>query len=183
MAGGITPPRYCPYYCEENVWQLCANPRLGAGQRLAIVISNPGRQVALSGQRAAPAPQLPVIWDYHVIAASLSPRGWLVWDLDSIYGMPLAAKDYLSQTFLATVPELQPQFRLLSCAEYRSSLATDRRHMRDTNGHFIQKPPAWPIIGQGHNLDQFIDMRRASPGQVMDLPQLAQRLGDPPTAS
>lgn len=183
MAATVTPAGYCPFYCEENIWQLCANPCLGVGQRLAIVISNPGRQVAVSGQRAAPAPQVPVIWDYHVIAASQWAQGWMVWDLDSLYGMPLAAKDYLPQTFRPTIAELEPQFRLLGCAEYRSLLATDRRHMRDSNGHFIRKPPAWPSIGLGHNLDQFIDMRRASPGRVMDLPQLAQRLANPPTAS
>jgi len=169
--------KYCPYYCEENIWQLCGHADLGNGPWLAIIISNPARQVALWRQRAATHPGLPIIWDYHVIAAQQTPQGWQIWDLDSHCDLPAPAQDYLQQTFQPAPADLQPLFRVMSGSDYRATLASDRRHMRDSAGEFLQPPPDWPTIGSGHNLPRLIDMQRPAGGEVLDRITLTRKLG------
>jgi hypothetical protein len=167
------PNAYCPYYCEENIWHLCANPILGEGLRFVLLVSNPGRQVAVWGQRSAADPAVPVLWDYHAIATTQVADTWRIWDLDTRLGLPLPATAYLQQSFLPVPPRFAPRFRLLSCTDYRRLLASDRRHMRATDGHWLQPPPRWRPIGQGHNLERCIDMDDDFSGELLDLDGLS----------
>lgn len=175
--------KYCPYYCEENIWQLCDHADMDNTQWLAIIISNRARQVALWQQRAAAHPDIPIIWDYHVIAAQLHSKGWQIWDLDSHCRLPAPALDYLQKTFHPVPTIFQPLFRVMSGSDYRSTLASDRRHMRDSRGTFLQPPPDWPIIGSGHNLQQLVDMQQPAGGEILDLDTLTRRLGKADEAS
>jgi len=164
-----SPYAYCPYYCEENIWHLCGNPLLGDGGRIVLLVSNPNRQVAIWAQRSAATSTAAVLWDYHVIAAAQTADTWNIWDLDTRLGLPLPAEVYLQQSFPPVPPRFAPRFRLLTCADYRRLLASDRRHMRGADGHYLQPPPQWPPIGQGHNLDRCIDMNDNFGGELLNL--------------
>lgn len=169
-------PRYCPFYCEENVWQLCVDPRVGSGPREVWVISNLQRTVALAHQRAGEPPLGLVVWDYHVVLASSSDDGWRLWDLDTTMGLNIPADRWLQGTFLPVPEPFRPWFRVLDAPRYRQMLASDRRHMKGPEGAWLQSPPPWPSIGEGHNLDRFTDLATPFEGGVFDLVQLRARL-------
>jgi hypothetical protein len=187
-----TAPAYCPFYCEENIWQLCADERGrlgGAGDRRVLIISNPARRVAMWGQRSSSDPELPVAWDYHVIMLIRRPSGWEAWDLDAVGPLPRPAVEWLEASFRGTglLPrKFEPRFRLVACADYRRHLRSDRRHMRGPDGSPIHPPPSWaPIMGErvpgadddGSNLDRFLDCEdREFIGELMDLHALRQWL-------
>lgn len=176
--------KYCPCYCEENIWHLCAEPAFEDCDARVVFISNPWRQVALWGQRSAEAAHLPVVWDYHVILLARASHGWAVFDLDTALGWPLPADTYLDQTFPRPdlVPAIHaPRFRLLSAVDYRRELRTDRRHMLLAAGGYLSPPPAWPQIGQGSNLSRFIDMDDDFLGEVDDFCGLRHWLSSPPS--
>jgi hypothetical protein len=176
---------YCPFYCEENIWHLCADERgrLGpGGDRRVLFISNKARRVAMWGQRSSPDPELPVAWDYHVIMLVERPAGWEAWDLDASGPIPCPAAQWLEDSFRGTglLPrKFEPRFRLVAGADYRRYLRSDRRHMRGADGSPRQPPPSWaPIIGErapgtdddGSNLDRFIDCEDPQfLGELLDL--------------
>lgn len=170
--------RYWPYYCEENVWHLCAT--VGGQYGLVAFVSNAARRVAMWGQRAAAHPGEPVLWDYHVVLLARGRDDWRVWDLDSTLGLDIPLAAWLSASFEAgRVPDpLRPRFRLVPADAFRRRFSSDRRHMRGPGGAFAQPPPPWETIGEGHNLDRFVDMRdSAFLGELFDLPALRRRLG------
>ena len=172
-------PRHCPFYCEENIWQLCADPRSAGEDRRVVLISNPMRQVALWFQRTAEEDGLPVIWDYHVVLFVRRGGRWWAWDLDCVLGAPLAAERWLQATFAGTAElptSFAPRFRWISATTYREQLATDRRHMRAEDGGWLAPPPDWPTIGEGSNLMDWVDLEQPGPGDVLDLATLRQRI-------
>lgn len=172
-------PLYCPFYCEENIWQLCADPRVGGQPRAVLVISNPARTVAVSCQRAAPRPELPVVWDYHVVLAAGGPPGWQVWDLDSTLGMPVPLLEYLRRSLgwpHGFASPYEARFRVLAAARYREVLCTDRSHMLDEHGRYRVPPPSWPAIGTGTNLMRLVDMDDPIAGEIVDLAELPAAL-------
>jgi hypothetical protein len=171
--------RYHAYYCEENIWQLCADPRLVPKPCAAILISNPARTVAVVHQRAAPRPDLPVVWDYHVVLAARDPQGLSIWDLDSTLGMPVPLLDYLRESFgwpHGFAPPYDARFRVLEAARYREVLCTDRSHMLDDAGGYRIPPPPWPAIGTGTNLMRLVDMDDPIAGEVVALAELPAAL-------
>lgn len=190
-------PAYCPFYCEENIWQLCADERgeLGVGgDRRVLIISNRARRVAMWGQRTSPDPELPVAWDYHVIMLIRRDAGWQAWDLDASAPNPRPATEWLEDSFRGTglLPrKFEPRFRMVESADYRRYLRSDRRHMRGPDGSPIQPPPSWPpIMGErvpgydddGSNLDRFLDCEDPGfIGDVLDLHGLREWLaqGEP----
>lgn len=181
-------PRYCAYFCEENIWHLCADPGVREAERHALIITNPGRRVAVWGQRLAKDPSLPIAWDYHVVLLYRLPeRGWKVWDLDGLREGPRPARSWLDDSFRGqgVIPDaFLPRFRLVASADYRRHLCSDRRHMRAADGTELQPHPPWPPIAgepvdgaaadEGvHNLDRFLDTEDLSfVGEVFDLDQL-----------
>jgi protein N-terminal glutamine amidohydrolase len=171
--------RYTPLYCEENVWQLCDDPRVPGDDKQVVFISNAARRVAMWGQKAARDPHDPVVWDYHVILVSRS-QIWRVWDLDSALGLDVSFESWCSASFEVSItPEaFRPQFRCIEADVYRTTFASDRRHMRLPDGTDASPPPAWPCIGRGHNLDQFVDMRdEGGPGELLDFEGVCRRFG------
>ncbi len=165
----MSPPKYCPYYCEENLWHLAVDPRVGKGTRHVLLISNAERRVALWQQRAGAEEHGGlVVWDYHVV---LVCEG-VVWDLDTTLGAPVPLASYLPETFRGSPPRFAPMFRVMEADVYRKAFASDRRHMRADDGTFQKPPPSWPLIGDGHTLDVLLDFERGEPGVVVDLPGL-----------
>lgn len=188
-------PRYWPYYCEENVWHLCADPELAAAERRVLFISNRRRRVAMWGQRASEDPSQPIAWDYHVVlllrrsgADGGQPgAGWAVWDLDAREPGPIPAARWLDLSFarIGLLPPIySPHFRLVDAADYRRHLRSDRRHMLGDDGVLKQPAPPWPpiqgtpVAGEDYNLDRFVDVEDPSfLGERLDLPGLRRWLG------
>lgn len=179
--------KYQSHYCEENVWQLCQEPCFSNQQTLALFISNPNKTCALWYQRSAEEPNLPIIWDYHVVFLSNpenSPKTWLLWDFDSYLPFPTPTHHYLKMTFCPyqKIPQqFAPTFRLIDGKTYAQTLSSDRSHMQDPKGNFIKTPPPWPHPhpNQPNNLMQFINFQQTFVGEVIDLHQLLHRFPPP----
>ncbi len=180
---GIRELPHCPFWCEENVWQLCglAQPYVIGRERHVLVVSNHLRRVAMWAQRAAAHPWQPVGWDYHVALLVREPehRTWQIWDLDSTLGVPALATTWLDCSFPELTPAaaaLAPIFRVVAASDYREHFSSDRSHMLDDQGHYQQPPPSWPAIvpaeGGPTSLARFIDMDDRWLGEVLDLAAL-----------
>lgn len=181
----MSPARYQPFYCEENIWHLAGDLDLGQNldqnaARHVLVIAGVGDHVALWCQRAGEPPEGLVLWDYHVVLVA----GDQVYDLDTSLGVGVPLRRYFEATFRPVVPQFEPRFRVLDAAVYRAEFASDRRHMRLPDGGFAQPVPAWDTIGTGHNLASFVDMETELLGDVVDLAGLPARLiTNPPTSA
>jgi len=175
-------PRYQPYYCEENVWWLLQSPTLAGRKCWAVFISGAAGSCQLWRQRVAHADSS-VIWDYHVIALTADAGQAEVWDLDTRIGLPVALTDYLGQTFRPLPPGheiLAPLFRLVEADTLLARFSSDRSHMRNPAGDWIQPPPPWSApqaAGQSMNLQRFIDMRDEIAGDVLGQAELRRRFG------
>lgn len=179
MTNASEAGRYCPFYCEENVWWACHDAPPGS---VVAFVSNAKRAVALCFQRAARDGIGPVVWDYHVILFVPDPElGWAVLDLDTTLGERVAAGEYIDRTFLAAEqlpPALYPRFRLIDAADYRRRFSSDRGHMRRGDGGWVAPPPDWDRIGEGPgNLTRFVDLDDAFAGEIVDLDELRARFG------
>jgi protein N-terminal glutamine amidohydrolase len=147
--------RYCPFFCEENIWHLCADEQPPVPRRV-VFITNARRQVEIRHQRAGGGGA--VVWDYHVVLVA----GGKVWDPDTTLGFPVDVDVWLRQSFDPADP---PRFRVVDAATYRSIFASDRSHMAGSG-----KPvPPWPPIGEGMNLMRFVDLETPFVGEVVDL--------------
>jgi hypothetical protein len=120
------------------------------------------------------------LWDYHVVLLCAEP--WEVWDFDSTLGMPCPAIHYLRRTFRREAGEdLAPRFRVVDADLFAARFASDRSHMRTSNGSYMKDPPPWPPIGApgtASNLSSFVDMTEPFLGDVMDLGGLLVRIAD-----
>lgn len=177
----LTAP-YQPFYCEENVWQLCQRDEFRHEDVYAVFISNAARTCALWSQRASGSSTTPVVWDYHVILLDTSTQPAQIWDLDTRLGAPLRAERWWQVTFPlgAAVPDaLTPRFRLVPAPVYAERFSSNRAHMRDTAGNYQAPPPPWPPIfdpATGTNLHRFIDMTDDFLGDVLDAPHFHARI-------
>jgi hypothetical protein len=169
--------RYQAFFCEENVYHLAGEPRFAARPRQVVFISNPTRSTAMWNQRAAGAPGVAMLWDYHVVLLVAEP--WEVWDLDTFLGLPVPAADYLGGSFHGRLPgHYQPYFRLVEAETFAVTFASDRSHMKRRDGQWKRPPPPWPAIGDGApNLMRFVDVTAPFVGEVLDLGTLCARVG------
>lgn len=167
-------------YCEENVWHLCADPALSGLPAAALVITNPTRSVAIVHQRAAPAPGVAVVWDYHVVVAVRDAAHWQIWDLDSTLGLRVPLLRWLDACFGGADgfgAPYRPHFGVVAAARYRQVLRSDRSHMRNDSGEYCAAPPAWPPIGaEGTNLMDFVRLDPAFVDPVASREALAAAL-------
>lgn len=170
--------RYCPYFCEENIWHLCRDDVVKDGERVipledrrAVFISNDRRAVPMDHQKAGEGNV--VVWDYHVVMFAFTRAGWQVWDLDHARGAPRDLTEWMHDTFLVDLPleayrELTgldiewPRFRIVDAEEYLAVFSSDRRHMLDPRGRPTRPFPPWDAIVTGENtLLRFVEMRAA----------------------
>ncbi|XP_068660522.1 protein N-terminal glutamine amidohydrolase isoform X2 [Aristolochia californica] len=149
----LTPPdvsafTHTPCYCEENVYLLCKNLcRMGVtdgeGRDLfAVFISNENRR-------------------RHGRGNALHQ----VWDLDTTLPFPVPLDQYVAE---AVRPSLTLDscftrlFRVVHAPLFLRCFASDRRHMKNPNGHWMSPPPTYePIIAEDgaiYNLDKYIQM-------------------------
>ncbi len=171
---------YCAYFCEENVWKLCQESLFSDREIRVVFVSNPSKPVALWHQKAAPSPEMPVIWDYHVFLL-VKDEEWQVWDLDTTLGFPLSASEYWKATFAmgyALPVEFQPWFRVLTGEEYQLHFSSDRSHMLDPQGKWMKEPPSWTSPWQedkGMNLNRFVEMKEGFVGEICELGEMWRR--------
>ena len=152
--------RYQQYYCEENVWYLCKESLFTGLEKRVIFISNETKRCPLRYQRICKPPERPVWWDYHVILICRKDS-WMVWDLDTLLGLPISFYDYVKQTFgePGIIPvSYAPRFRVIDADVFRSTFSSNRSHMRTPSGKWIAPPPVWPPIinGPRNTLDDFL---------------------------
>ena len=148
-----------PYYCEENIF-LLAEDRCSAGAAgTVILVSNRSRSVVLSAQRAAGGSRF-VVWDYHVVYL----ESGLVFDLDTVLAVPTPASDYVAATFPPALREsgspYAPWFSTITAGRYLDVFSSNRDHMRDDEGRYVQPPPPWPRIYRpehGNTLFELVD--------------------------
>lgn len=164
---------YQAYYCEENIWQLCQRPEFIHSE--AVVIAALGDCFPILQQRAATAPYLPVLWDYHVVLLWHTGDGDYIIDFDTILPFCTPLADYVQQSFFderRLHANLRPWFRVIPAQQYATRLQSDRRHMKSAAG-WLAEPPAWsPISDNASNLQQFINMKDHNYGQIMSATQL-----------
>lgn len=166
--------RYQSCFCEENVWHLAGDADLVDKRRLVVFVSNQDRTCAVWAQRSARAPDEPVVWDYHVVLF-VEDGGWRAYDLDSRVplGAPLSA--WVDASFppgADVAPSYAPRFRVIDADAFRAAFSSDRRHMRDDRGGWRMPPPPWPALGEGFNLDDFVDVERPFLGEIWTLARL-----------
>lgn len=140
--------RYQAFYCEENVFHLCQDPRFAGRAPAAVFVTGVGGECVMWHQKQARRPGAAMAWDYHVFLLVREP--WEIWDLDTVLGCPAPATEYLRRSFRPeiTLPEeLIPWFRVVGAEELAVTFASDRSHMRGPDGRFRKEPPAWPVIG------------------------------------
>nr|CAB3465381.1 unnamed protein product [Digitaria exilis] len=163
---------HTPCYCEENIYMLCKELiRIGVADPMGtdlyvVFISNEERKVPLWHQKASNSDDGFICWDYHVICIQVKinftgvmrNKGEvldLVWDLDSDLPFPCP----FSQLF-----------RMVHTPLFLQSFASDRSHMKDPAGNWIQLPPKYdPIVaadGTTNNLKDYIAMSKED---VVDL--------------
>ena len=142
--------KYAAYYCEENIWHLCAERRDAGLASTVLLLTNAERTCALYNQRAA-APGAPILWDYHVILlANDDHRGhWMVWDLDTRLDLPLGFSDYVAGTFAEPGrldARFDVRFRVIDGAAWLADFSSDRAHMKTAQDRYRAPPPPWPAI-------------------------------------
>jgi hypothetical protein len=159
------PVRYCPYFCEENIWHLCTDGVVPAPveERRVVFITNDRRRVAMRKQRAGR--ERAVLWDYHVVLMALGK----IWDLDTTLGFPVELDVWVRGSFVPVPADFAPRFRVVDAPTYLSRFASDRSHMRGPGGIPLKPLPPWPPIGEGMTLPRFIDLSAPFVGDVVDL--------------
>ena len=162
---------YQPFYCEENVWQLCRHPAMACRTVFVVFIFGRASAIPLWHQRAARSPEWPVFWDYHAVLMTTGRPSAAVWDLDSVLDWPVPLEAYLAATFKIALPEVHaPIFRVVNGGDFLATFSSDRSHMRDAKGGFIAPPPPWPAPARGpSNLRDFTGRGNTLPGRLTGL--------------
>ena len=173
--------KYCPRYCEENIWHLAQEPALAESERVVALISNEAGACLFWNQRIAEGPGLPVWWDYHVVLLARHER-WYVYDLDTALPLPAPAETYFDETFPmeGRIPvELRPRFALIEGDDFVASFGSDRSHMQDAVGNWLAPPPEWPRINPARpgNFLEFVERQFRTPDH-RSLAEVRQRFAD-----
>ncbi|XP_041379080.1 protein N-terminal glutamine amidohydrolase-like [Gigantopelta aegis] len=170
---------YTANCCEENTWKLCEhvkenNPDL-LEKCFCVFISNDNKQFPLWKQKASHDPDEPVAWDYHVIFVYTDASSANVYDLDTTLTFPCDFKTYSSEAIGNDHSLKQPyrrKFRVIAAKEYLRTFASDRSHMRRSDGTWRVQPPQFPCIQtemSTNNIQDFISMDASKGfGTVMD---------------
>jgi len=165
---------YHSRYCEENIWLLCQQPEFAASD-VIVIAATQAECFPILCQRAADAPDQPLLWYYHVVLLwSNSEQTYLI-DFDTTLPFCTPVTDYFQSSFLdeeTLYPEFIPLFRVMPAQDYVRILRSDRSHMRTKNG-WQAPPPHWPVISANEsNLHQFTDMNDREYGQIFTAAEL-----------
>ncbi|KAK2192756.1 hypothetical protein NP493_23g02047, partial [Ridgeia piscesae] len=177
---------------EENVWKLCEHIQLSDNPSqlqhcYAVFISNDKQAVPIWKQKASTNPEVPVLWDYHVIFIYEDEAVTLVYDLDSELPFPCSFDTYVNEALPQDdllKPEFQRYFRVVRADVFIANFASDRKHMVKENTDWMMPPPPYPCIrttDSSNNLQEFISMKTSSAtrGEVMTWTAFVSRFHDP----
>jgi hypothetical protein len=167
---------YQPFYCEENIWQLCQQDAFHGSH--AIFISARGDTFPMLCQQASFEPAVPLLWDYHVVLLTAAPHR--IVDFDTTLPFCSDIGTYFRRSFIdeqQLPPEHIPYFRIVPAAVFAEQFRSDRSHMKTATGWHAEPPP-WPQIGAGgSNLLQIIDPDSTVMGEVLRYAQVLARFG------
>nr|KYP73638.1 hypothetical protein KK1_006285 [Cajanus cajan] len=140
---------HTPFYCEENVYLLCKKlcsdgiANAEGSDLFVVFISNERKQA-------------------YIKKGGIPP---LVWDLDSSLPFPSPLPSYVSETIRPSFQlfsDYNRLFRVVHAPIFLRCFASDRRHMKDSGGNWIEEPPQHePIVaedGAVHNLNEYINI-------------------------
>ena len=166
ITDGTPYRKYCPCFCEENVWHLVQESKFEACERIVVLISNTDQTCLFWQQRAGLDEDMPVLWDYHVVLF-VRDGTWVVYDLDTNLPLSIAVETYLRQSFLGSemIPEsFRPRFVLFDGDAYVKDFSSDRSHMLDAEGQWLVPPPEWPAIERerGRGFLDFVQLQMLS---------------------
>ncbi|KAK6149145.1 hypothetical protein DH2020_016670 [Rehmannia glutinosa] len=162
---GVSRFHHTPYYCEENVYLLCKKL---SEDGIAKSDSSDLYVIPLWHQKASHRADGVILWDYHVICVQKRKESnlpHLVWDLDSSLPFPSPLATYVAETVRPSFQlfsEFQRVFRIVHAPIFLRSFASDRRHMKDSAGNWVNPPPSHEVIvaedGTTHNLNEYMEM-------------------------
>nr|XP_043636608.1 protein N-terminal glutamine amidohydrolase isoform X2 [Erigeron canadensis] len=148
--------------------KLSADGVANLSDLFVVFISNENKHIPMWHQKASHRADGIILWDYHVICIQKREEENsvdLVWDLDSNLPFPSKLPSYVSESIRPSFElfsEFQRVFRIVHAPVFLRSFASDRRHMKDSEGNWISPPPEHKVIvaedGTVHNLNQYIDM-------------------------
>lgn len=166
---------YQPYFCEENIWQLCQHEQFKESH--VIFIASKGYDFPMLSQRVMTHPLKPIFWDYHVVLLARDEKNQIL-DFDTTLAFSSDIDIYFSRSFVDNnllAASERPWFRVVPAVEYTAMFCSDRRHMKTASG-WQAPPPSWPPIGKGaHNLSSFTDMNESSIGEVLSFEAMSSR--------
>ncbi|KAM3234672.1 protein N-terminal glutamine amidohydrolase [Capsicum annuum] len=138
----------------------------GLADLFVIFISNEKKQIPLWHQKASQRAEGVILWDYHVICLQNKrdeKSSSLVWDLDSSLLFPSPLGTYVAESIRPSIQifsEFKRFFRVVHAPIFLRHFASDRRHMKDSAGNWIAKPPSHEAIvakdGAVNNLNEYI---------------------------
>ena len=186
---------YSAYFCEENALLLCRSlverGRAPLHELSVCFISNEARRAPVWCQAAGHHEKGGLVfWDYHVVVVQAAAgREPLVWDLDSTLPFPSPLSRYAREALQPAAssvlpPELQLRFRVVPGASFARHFASDRSHMRRSDGVWEAPPPPYPPVsgqdGVAMNLCRYTAMSDSSPldgrfGRVFTFTGLARQ--------
>ncbi|VDK33329.1 unnamed protein product [Taenia asiatica] len=165
---------YTSHYCEENVYKLVETMKLrnSSTEVYVVFISNQSKKVPLFFQKSGHPPEGLVVWDYHVIAIERLNLGRTFWvyDLDTTLEFPCEVSRYWSKAIrpnsmfgqeferFAIANVNFRYFRVVDGSMYLRHFASDRSHMRSSDG-WLAPPPTYEVISTSestHNLPRYI---------------------------
>jgi len=161
--------KHQPYYCEENIWQLCQHPQYLGGE--VIFIASYGDYFPMLCQQGSDQPGYPIFWDYHVVLL----KDGHIHDYNSTLPFSTPISEYFEKSFIdesLLSPKQIPMFRMISAEDYVAFFMSDRRHMKNGDD-WNAPPPDWPLISQtSSNLERFTDMKDLAFGRVYSSAEL-----------
>ncbi|KAG2403397.1 Protein N-terminal glutamine amidohydrolase [Vigna angularis] len=162
--------QHTPFYCEENVYLLCKKlcsdgiAKADGSDLFVVFISNEKKQACFISSSC----WCWIICHAFVVIALQIKQGNippLVWDLDSTLPFPSPLPLYFDvsiQTLRISSSITQILFRVVHAPLFLRSFASDRRHMKDSGGKWIEEPPSHePIVAEDgtlHNLNEYINI-------------------------
>ncbi|KAL2923590.1 Protein N-terminal glutamine amidohydrolase [Bienertia sinuspersici] len=177
---------------EENVYRLCkklCSAEIADTENsdfFVVFISNDRKQIPLWHQKASHRADGIILWDYHVICVQKkeNEKSSQVWDLDSTLPFPSPLASYVAETFRPSFQlfsEYRRFYRIVHAPVFLRYFASDRRHMKDSDGNWNAQPPTYdPIVaedGAVHNLNEYIEIHSADvvPAVEADLVNTVKR--------
>ncbi|KAI9297003.1 hypothetical protein K502DRAFT_363672 [Neoconidiobolus thromboides FSU 785] len=153
---------YSKNYCEENIYQLIRSLKHYFEQDsffnqltpffYPTFVINPWNKVPIWKQKLAAEPNLPIIWDYHVILILIleneEERYSYILDFDTTLPFITSFNEYFNACFHAFKTESFELKRVINETNFLNYFASDRSHMI-FNDEYIVKPPSYePITNQ-----------------------------------